>query len=133
MASEMSGFGIDAEIDDASESKYIRGDITGKTMNDIDCIDDDNMRFDYNNNKRLTIMEDIFTILRGFRNGFIYGIRIRLPHAFVMTLLFYKDRTKIKEMAKIIFNKTKQHSSKVISILIYSDIWINIIISCFYI
>jgi peroxisomal membrane protein 4 len=35
-----------------------------------------------------SILRDFLTILKGFRNGLVYGAKIRLPHALVMTLLF---------------------------------------------
>ena len=44
--------------------------------------------FNYNPQFAPNFTDDIWTVLRGFRNGFIYGMKIRLPHAFVMTLLF---------------------------------------------
>jgi peroxisomal membrane protein 4 len=31
---------------------------------------------------------DILSIIKGFRNGAVYGAKIRFPHALVMTLLF---------------------------------------------
>ena len=31
---------------------------------------------------------DVLTILKGFRNGIVYGTRIRFPHALVMAFLF---------------------------------------------
>lgn len=33
-------------------------------------------------------LHDLLSIMKGFRNGLIYGIKIRLPHALVMTFLF---------------------------------------------
>mmetsp|Transcript_23182 Transcript_23182/g.20374 ORF Transcript_23182/g.20374 Transcript_23182/m.20374 type:complete len:252 (+) Transcript_23182:129-884(+) len=56
-----------------------------------------------------TFREDILSILRGFRNGCVYGIKIRLPHAAVMTLLFSNDRS-IENMSSTIFKKTREHS-----------------------
>lgn len=34
------------------------------------------------------ILHDLLAIVKGFRNGIVYGVKIRLPHAFVMTFLF---------------------------------------------
>jgi hypothetical protein len=34
----------------------------------------------------------ILSVLRGFRNGVVYGCKIRFPHALVMTLLFKEGR-----------------------------------------
>jgi peroxisomal membrane protein 4 len=31
---------------------------------------------------------DILSILKGFRNGVVYGAKVRFPHALVMTILF---------------------------------------------
>eukprot|EP01083_Nonionella_stella_P044387 119517_1 len=59
--------------------------------------------------KTPTLKDDILSILRGFRNGAVYGVRIRLPHAFVMTLLFAHNRS-YEDMLRIIFKKTKEHS-----------------------
>jgi len=53
--------------------------------------------------------EDLLSIIRGFRNGLIYGIKIRFPHAFVMTLLFAKNQS-VGQMANTVFTKTQQHS-----------------------
>ena len=36
----------------------------------------------------LGLLRDILTIVKGFRNGLVYGAKIRLPHALVMTFLF---------------------------------------------
>lgn len=31
---------------------------------------------------------DVLAIIKGFRNGLVYGAKIRFPHAMVMTFLF---------------------------------------------
>ena len=36
----------------------------------------------------------IFSILRGARNGFFYGFRLRFAHAFVMSFIFGKGTLK---------------------------------------
>ncbi len=45
--------------------------------------------------------------VKGFRNGFVYGVKVRAPHALVMTLLW--SRGPPMQMATRIFNATKQH------------------------
>lgn len=45
--------------------------------------------------------------VKGFRNGFVYGCKVRAPHALVMTLLW--SRGPPMQMATKIFNATKQH------------------------
>lgn len=45
--------------------------------------------------------------VKGFRNGFVYGVKVRAPHAFVMTMLW--SRGPPMQMATKIFNATKQH------------------------
>ena len=53
--------------------------------------------------------EDLLSIVRGFRNGLIYGIKIRFPHALVMTLLFARNQS-MSNMASSVLQKTQQHS-----------------------
>lgn len=48
------------------------------------------------------------SVLKGIRNGIVYGVKIRFPHALVMTLLF--KRTNWKEMIKSILKATYQHA-----------------------
>ena len=31
---------------------------------------------------------DYFAILKGARNGFVYGVKVRFPHALIMAILF---------------------------------------------
>lgn len=31
---------------------------------------------------------DCLSILKGARNGFVYGVKVRFPHALVMSILF---------------------------------------------
>lgn len=33
---------------------------------------------------------DLFAILKGARNGIVYGVKIRFPHALIMSVLFGK-------------------------------------------
>ncbi|SPO29832.1 related to peroxisomal membrane protein 4 [Ustilago trichophora] len=51
---------------------------------------------------------DLFTILKGFRNGIVYGAKIRFPHALVMTFLF--GRGTPREKLTFILRATKQHA-----------------------
>ena len=46
--------------------------------------------------------------VKGFRNGIVYGTRVRAPHALLMTLLW--SRGPIPVMAEKIFKATKQHA-----------------------
>lgn len=39
----------------------------------------------------LGLLRDILAIVKGFRNGLVYGAKIRLPHALVMTFLFRSE------------------------------------------
>ena len=50
----------------------------------------------------------ILSIVKGFRNGAVYGAKVRLPHSLVMTLLF--KRGSLKEMSKGILEATFTHS-----------------------
>ncbi|KAI9489227.1 peroxisomal membrane protein 4 [Zychaea mexicana] len=51
---------------------------------------------------------DVLTILKGFRNGIVYGTRIRFPHALVMAFLFKSGTTMDK--FRYVFRATKQHA-----------------------
>lgn len=35
---------------------------------------------------------DVLAILKGARNGFVYGVRVRTPHALIMTLIFHGNK-----------------------------------------
>ena len=37
------------------------------------------------------LFHDILAIVKGLRNGLVYGAKIRFPHALVMTFLFRDD------------------------------------------
>jgi len=52
--------------------------------------------------------DTLLSILRGFRNGVVYGAKIRFPHALVMTLLF-RDGT-WRDKAYAIFQATYTHA-----------------------
>ncbi|KAK9761955.1 hypothetical protein K7432_012738 [Basidiobolus ranarum] len=51
---------------------------------------------------------EFLSILKGFRNGLVYGTKIRFPHALVMTFLFRSGS--FQEKAKAIFKATKAHA-----------------------
>ncbi|SAM85643.1 related to peroxisomal membrane protein 4 [Ustilago bromivora] len=51
---------------------------------------------------------DIFTVLKGLRNGIVYGAKIRFPHALVMTLLF--GRGTRGEKLSFILRATRMHA-----------------------
>eukprot|EP01084_Bolivina_argentea_P253654 426186_1 len=107
----------EVEITQADESQYLletieerKADIKEQDHNMID----ESLFINWQTDillplKTPTFQEDILSIIRGFRNGAIYGIKIRLPHAFVMTLLFSSNRS-INGLSSIIFKKTKEHS-----------------------
>ncbi|KAG8517863.1 Peroxisomal membrane protein 4 [Galemys pyrenaicus] len=47
-------------------------------------------------------------VLKGFRNGAVYGVKIRAPHAFVMTFLFRSGS--LREKLRAIVQATYTHS-----------------------
>ncbi|KAF8591975.1 peroxisomal membrane protein 4 [Ramaria rubella] len=51
---------------------------------------------------------DYLAILKGARNGLVYGVKIRFPHALLMSILF--GRGDWKTRARQIFTATKQHA-----------------------
>ncbi|CAG8798790.1 14728_t:CDS:2, partial [Dentiscutata erythropus] len=51
---------------------------------------------------------DVLAIVKGFRNGAVYGAKIRFPHALVMTFLFGSGS--LKDKMTIILDATIQHS-----------------------
>ncbi len=57
-----------------------------------------------------TLRQDIIEIMRGARNGFYYGGKVRFMHSLVMLLIFSKGSwaTNIKKM----LSNTFQHGSK---------------------
>ncbi|KAI9296459.1 peroxisomal membrane protein 4 [Neoconidiobolus thromboides FSU 785] len=50
----------------------------------------------------------LLSIVKGFRNGIVYGTKVRFPHALVMTLLFRSGS--IKDKIKAIFLATRTHA-----------------------
>ncbi|KAI9333618.1 Tim17/Tim22/Tim23/Pmp24 family-domain-containing protein [Obelidium mucronatum] len=51
---------------------------------------------------------DLFSIIKGFRNGMVYGARIRFPHALVMQFLFGSGT--LEQKIQRIIEATVQHS-----------------------
>ncbi|KAN0063728.1 hypothetical protein ACQY0O_003778 [Thecaphora frezii] len=51
---------------------------------------------------------DLFTILKASRNGFVYGAKIRFPHALVMTFLFGRG-TPVEKLQSIL-RATRTHA-----------------------
>jgi len=52
---------------------------------------------------------DYLAILKGARNGFVYGVKVRFPHALIMAILF--GRGDWRERLKVIARATKQHAT----------------------
>ncbi|CAK8689270.1 unnamed protein product [Clavelina lepadiformis] len=52
--------------------------------------------------------QELLALLKGIRNGITYGVKIRFPHALVMTFLFREGT--LKEKIKIILKATFQHA-----------------------
>ncbi|KAL1929689.1 hypothetical protein VTP01DRAFT_1827 [Rhizomucor pusillus] len=51
---------------------------------------------------------DALTVVKGFRNGVVYGARIRFPHALVMAILFKSGS--LQDKLRFVFRATKQHA-----------------------
>jgi len=51
---------------------------------------------------------DYLAILKGARNGLVYGVKVRFPHALIMAILF--GRGDWKDRLKVICRATKQHA-----------------------
>ncbi|GLB36410.1 putative tim17/Tim22/Tim23/Pmp24 family protein [Lyophyllum shimeji] len=51
---------------------------------------------------------DYLAILKGARNGFVYGVKVRFPHALVMSVLF--GRGDWMTRLRVIYRATKQHA-----------------------
>ncbi|KAJ3111338.1 Peroxisomal membrane protein 4 [Phlyctochytrium bullatum] len=66
---------------------------------------------------------DLFAIIKGFRNGAVYGAKIRFPHALVMTFLFRSGT--LQEKFKFIFKATYQHSRNLaVFVTIYKSLMV---------
>jgi hypothetical protein len=72
-----------------------------------------------------TIPEELQEILSGLIGGALYGIRIRLPHAAVMTFLFRSDLHASQKLSKI-FRMSFEHSSK---LAVYASLYKLILVS----
>ncbi|KAF9520629.1 hypothetical protein BS47DRAFT_1323708 [Hydnum rufescens UP504] len=53
-------------------------------------------------------LHDYLAILKGARNGLVYGVKIRFPHALIMSILF--GRGDVKARATQIYKATKTHA-----------------------
>ncbi|KAI8336765.1 peroxisomal membrane protein 4 [Chlamydoabsidia padenii] len=51
---------------------------------------------------------ELLAIVKGLRNGIVYGAKVRFPHALVMTFLFKNGS--LKDKIRGIFKATKQHA-----------------------
>ncbi|KAI8995358.1 peroxisomal membrane protein 4 [Trametes punicea] len=51
---------------------------------------------------------DYLAILKGARNGFVYGVKVRFPHALIMAILF--GRGDWRTRARAIYRATRQHA-----------------------
>ncbi|OCH96635.1 peroxisomal membrane protein 4 [Obba rivulosa] len=51
---------------------------------------------------------DYLAVLKGARNGFVYGVKVRFPHALIMAILF--GRGDWKTRLRTIVRATKQHA-----------------------
>ncbi|EJF66482.1 peroxisomal membrane protein 4 [Dichomitus squalens] len=51
---------------------------------------------------------DYLAILKGARNGFVYGVKVRFPHALIMAILF--GRGDWQTRLKTIYRATRQHA-----------------------
>ena len=60
------------------------------------------------------ILSEINAIIAGLVRGGKYGMKIRLPHAAVMTLLFRSDAT-AKDKLRIVLKSTFEHSKNLAS------------------
>jgi peroxisomal membrane protein 4 len=58
----------------------------------------------------LGIINVIMDIINGFKKGLVYGVKIRLPHALVMTFLF-KDGS-FEDKIKTILRLTRDHAGR---------------------
>ena len=51
---------------------------------------------------------DLLAIVKGARNGAVYGAKVRFPHALVMVLLFRSGT--LREKLGLIFKATRTHA-----------------------
>ncbi|KAG0703111.1 Tim17/Tim22/Tim23/Pmp24 family-domain-containing protein [Suillus ampliporus] len=53
-------------------------------------------------------LHDYLAIVKGARNGFVYGVKVRFPHALIMAILFGRGDWKARLL--VIYKTTKQHA-----------------------
>jgi len=64
---------------------------------------------------------EYLAILKGARNGLVYGVKIRFPHALLMSVLF--GRGSWTDRAKVIMRTTRQHATSLASfVAIYKSL-----------
>lgn len=73
----------------------------------------------------INLKKEILKIIRGARNGFYYGGKVRFMHSLVMAVLFSK-KTFFKEL-KNILNLTLTHASKLAA---FVAIYKTILLTC---
>lgn len=56
----------------------------------------------------LTIPLSSRIVSAGARNGFVYGVKVRAPHAFVMSILFQSGT--FQQKLRFVYKATKQHA-----------------------
>ncbi|KAI0034936.1 peroxisomal membrane protein 4 [Vararia minispora EC-137] len=56
---------------------------------------------------------DYLAILKGARNGFVYGVKVRFPHALIMAILF--GRGDWPSRLRVIFRATRTHATNLAS------------------
>jgi len=57
----------------------------------------------------IDVEAEIGAILKAFLGGIRYGVKIRFPHALLMTILFQKNRSP-SEIIKTILKLTRDHA-----------------------
>ncbi|KAJ5114530.1 hypothetical protein NUU61_000289 [Penicillium alfredii] len=53
-------------------------------------------------------LQPVLSLVKGARNGIVYGSKVRFPHALVMILLFRSGT--FREKLKLVFKATRQHA-----------------------
>jgi len=67
-----------------------------------------------NHNDPHGIMAELYAIIAGLIGGGMYGMKIRLPHATVMTMLFRREAS-AKDKLRIVLQSTLEHSRNLAS------------------
>ncbi|PWY72439.1 peroxisomal membrane protein 4 [Aspergillus sclerotioniger CBS 115572] len=65
----------------------------------------------------------LLSLLKGIRNGAVYGAKVRFPHALVMIFLFRSGT--IREKVKLVFKATRQHARNLAT---FALIWKSVMI-----